>query len=511
VYIHIPRDTDTKQGVFMKRTRSFLILAAVLTLTALEGCSSPPQSQSQPQPQPQPQEPVDVVVVGSGLSGLSAAISAAENGASVVLVEKLGVTGGSSGYSGGSIGAVGTSVQARFNIQDSIASWKGLWQERQGKSPDTTLPYPDWSRVDWLLAQGPVIIDWMISQGVVYDRPEGYGVDMVERLHNPRKPGASEGDKGNGGSLIQYLVASAEKQGVEIRLETRAVDLILENKAVTGVVVKTETGEEQIPAGAVVLAAGGFAQSPELLKQFIPSLPPVGSVASPGTTGDGILMAEKAGAVLYESPWIIGLYTGVPGSPLGRLSYTASLYVDPKGRRVMNEAQHYALITNDAIKAGGVLYSIYDSSNADVADLIGQNLGTNAFKGSTLQELAQAAGIDPDAFVNTINTYNTYARDGTDREFGKDGALLKEVTQGPFYAVKVIPNIMGTFGGVKTQVTTGEVLNVQGVPITGLYAAGENANRAFFNQVYMTGGALAVAATTGKAAGKAAADFSLSR
>jgi fumarate reductase flavoprotein subunit len=477
----------------------FLLLAAVLAAVSLGGCSSQ---------QTRTKGSAGVVVVGGGLAGLSAALSAVENGASVILVEKLGIPGGSSGYSGGGIGATGTSVQARFNIQDSTAAWRQLWVERQGQSLDKTASYPDWSWVDWLLPQGPAIIDWMISQGVVYDRPEGYGVDPVERLHFPRKPGAEEGDKGNGAALIHYLVASAEKRGVEIRLETRAVDLILEKGAVTGVVVQTKTGEERLPAGAVVLAAGGFAQNPELLARFIPSLPTVTSVASPGNTGDGILMAEKAGAALYENPWIIGLYTGVaPRSPLGMLSYTASLYVAPNGNRVMNEAQHYALITNAAIRAGGVLYSIYDSGGPEAA-LIEQNLGQYAFKGDTLQALAEAAGIAPAALAATIDTYNAYARAGLDQDFGKDPAFLKEVNQGPFYAVRMVPNIMGTIGGVKTRVETGEVLSTQGALIPGLYAAGENANRGFFNQVYMSGGALAVASTTGKAAGAAAAAFS---
>jgi fumarate reductase flavoprotein subunit len=451
----------------------------------------------------------DVVVVGSGLAGLSAALSAVENGATVIVVEKLGLPGGSSGYAGGGIGATETSVQARFGIEDPIASWRQLWVERQAQSLNANDQYPDMTRVDWLLPQGAALIDWMISQGVVYDRPEGYGVDQVERLHFPRKIGAAENDKGNGATLIQYLVEAATGKGVKLLLETRATELVVSGGTVTGVKVQTRDGESTISAKAVVLAAGGFAQSPELLAKWIPSLPAVTSVASPGTTGDGILMAEKIGAALYEEPWIIGLYTGVaPGNPLGNLSYTASLYVAPNGRRVMNEAQHYALITNSAIKAGGVLYSIFDSANAYAADLIEQNLGEFAFKGATLQALAESAGIDPSAFAATIGAYNGYIRSGTDGEFGKDRAFLTgEITQGPFYAVRVVPNIMGTFGGVKTTVETGEVLDTQGAVIPGLYAAGENANRAFFNQVYMSGGALAVAATTGKAAGAAAAAY----
>jgi fumarate reductase flavoprotein subunit len=456
-----------------------------------------------------PAPAADVVVVGSGLSGLSAALSAAENGAKVIVVEKLGIPGGSSALAGGGIGATGSAVQKRYGIEDSVAAWRATWVERQNQSLNKNSPYPDMARVDWLIPQGPAIIDWMISQGVVYDRPEGYGVDTAERLHFPRKPGAAENDKGNGASLIQYLLDSAEKKGVTILLETKAVELVVSGGAVCGVRVEDKNGTRTIAAKAVVLAAGGFGQSAELRQRFIPGFPFVTSVASPGNTGDGILMAEKVGAALYEEPWIIGLYTGVnERSALGYLPYTASLYVAPNGKRVMNEAQHYALITNSAIAAGGVLYSIYDSSDPQTAGLIAGSLGENAFTGSSLQALAAAAGIDPAGLAATITAYNGYAKAGKDADFGKAPALLKALTQGPFYAVKVVPNIMGTIGGVKTRVETGEVLDTSGAVIPGLYAAGENANRAFFNQVYMSGGALLIASATGKASGAAAAAYS---
>jgi fumarate reductase flavoprotein subunit len=459
----------------------------------------------------------DVVVVGSGLSGFSAAIKAREAGVNVILLEKLDITGGSSARSGGGIGAANSSVQQAFDITDTAASWKGLWQERQAMSPNGKTTYPDWAAVDWLLAQGPNLIGWMKEKlefsGKTYGRPEGYGFDPVERIHFP--PATPDGTTG-GAALIWYVQQYAESKGVQILLKHEAKELVRSGGAVTGVKVETPDGEITVSAKAVVLAAGGF-PGKETLKQYIPSLPDVESVAAPGDTGDGIRMAVEAGAVLYDDPWIIGLYTAVaPGNPMNYLFMNPSsyhVYVNAAGSRVMNEAQHYALITNATIAAGGILYGVYDSSpaNQTATALIGANLGEYAFKGDTLTALAQSAGIAAAAFETTITTYNSYASSGNDAAFSKDSDFLKALSTPPYYAVKVKPNIMGTIGGVKTKYQTGEVLDAQGAVIPGLYAAGENANHIFLNQVYMTGGALAIASTTGRAAGENAAAYAAAK
>ena len=447
----------------------------------------------------------DVVVVGGGLAGLTAAISATEQGAKVILVEKMPMTGGSSAYSGGGISAPGSSVQAEFSITDSAEGWHDLWVERQAQSLNESAQYPDMERVDAMIEGTPALIEWFKDLGFSHVRPEGYGVDTVERIHYIAT--RENGNKGGGAALLKELAEVASEKGVEIRTETKALELVqAEDGTVTGVVVETANGQETISAKAVILAAGGFAASPDALQKYIPSLPPVTSVASPSNTGDGIEMAVKAGAVLYEDPWVIGLYTGVsPAGALSRLGYSANLYVNAQGERFMNEWQQYSLITNDVSAQGGVAYSIWDSSNEAVAALIEENLGENAFKADTFEALAEAAGIDA-ALADTMALYNSDAAAGKDSVFEKDAAFLTAVETAPYYAIRMVPNIMGTIGGVKT-LPTCEVVDADNNPIPGLYAAGENANRAFFNQVYMSGGALAIAATTGKIAGAGAASF----
>jgi fumarate reductase flavoprotein subunit len=261
----------------------------------------------------------------------------------------------------------------------------------------------------------------------------------------------------------------------------------------------------------------------------------IGSMAPDSCTGDGILMAEAVGAALYENPWVIGFNTSpFPGAPSQLSLFSAAtptlLYVDPSGKRVMNESQHYAIVTGHAIRAGGVLYAIFDSNDyhnpaqssttaasrieaAITADatIVGKYVFKSTISVADLGSQIFHASVQSD-FTTQISDYNGFVAAPTspgDTEFGKDAAyLVNSIDTGPFYAVKVRPHIMGTFGGVKTIVETGEVLDTTNRVIPGLYAAGENANRVFFNQVYMSGGALLVASSTGKAAGAAAARYS---
>jgi fumarate reductase flavoprotein subunit len=477
----------------------------------------------------------DVVVVGSGLTGFSAAVKAAEEGASVILLEKQNVTGGSSARSGGGIGAVNSPVQQRFGIQDSAASWKELWQERQDTSPtgDKNL-YPNWDAVDWLLAQGADLIEWVEAKvkysNKEYGRPIGYGFDVVERIHFPPDT-PTEPARSMGSALIWYLEEYAKDIGVRILLEHKATELALSSaREVTGVKVDAPDGEITVSAKAVVLAAGGFAQNREIFTEWIPSWPTeFETTAAAGATGDGILMALDAGAILYEEPWVIGGFATVPaGSPVppyGVINEIENVYVDSSGARVMNEAQHYAIIINAVAAAeGGILYSIYDSSDPKAPTFEAlftenANRAPYLYKGETLEALATAAGFGSDTFTATIANYNTYA-DGEEEDplgktleylelrYGEAAAdYFKKIETGPFYAVKVVPAIMGTIGGVKTNVETGAVLKTGGGVIPGLYAAGENANHIFLNQVYMSGGALAIASTTGRAAGAGAAGY----
>jgi fumarate reductase flavoprotein subunit len=485
---------------------------------AIAGCGNPnantPAASTEPAPAAsaapaeEPAEPAatedihaDIVVVGGGLAGLSAAIKARENGANVILVEKLAMTGGSSMRSGGGLGATASSVQKEYGIEDSNEAWKELWVARQETSPAESL-YPDWERVDWLIDYSKTSIDWYLSLGYAFRRPEGFGVDTVERLHFP-------GPEGSGAVLTGFLGNKAQELGVTILLETPATELVMENGAVAGIKVAAADGERRINAKAVILACGGFANNPELLQRFTPDMAGYAAytVSSPGNTGDGITMAEAVGAVPFEDMWVIGLGLATPVSTAASLYwYGNHLFVNMDGARFTDEGGHYAIVYNDAVyRSPGGSFMVFSSDAAFAGHVEAAETAEdaeNVFKADTVEELAALMGVDAAKLAATIEENNTAAAD----PFGKPDAIRAKLETAPYYAIKYYPQNMGTFGGVKTT-DNFEVIDASGAAIPGLYAAGEVCNRPFYNQVYMSGSALQLAGTSGQVAAESAVAY----
>lgn len=447
----------------------------------------------------------DIVIIGAGGTGLTAAASAHENGAKVLVLEKLSMTGGSTALSGGGVSATDTKFQRELGITDTKESWMELWKERQETSnPDSI--YPDYEAVDKFMDEAVITTEWLVDYvGHEYGSVEGYGVDYVKRIHFPAEV---DGKKG-GVALIHSIENFVRKNNIEIMTETKATELITnENGDVVGVIAEGKDGKITINAKKVILAAGGFAKSEELLERLAPKLAGTAelSAASAGHTGDGILMAEKVGAVLYEDPWSIGLSfaTKVKGTSGLAWDWTKVL-VNEKGERFINEETHYAIVTN-IVAQQETPWLIMDSSevNALIIESMQSALDSGeVVKGETYEELAQAMGVPEDALAKTMADYNAGAKSGKDA-LGKSSDFLMPMETAPFYAVKIYPQTMGTFGGVKTNENF-QVLREDGSVINNLYAGGECANRILYNQVYMSGSAVQFAATSGRIAGAHAA------
>lgn len=447
----------------------------------------------------------DIVIVGAGGTGLAAAASAYENGADVIVLEKLAITGGSTAMSGGGISATDTKFQRELGITDTKESWMELWKERQAASnPDSI--YPNYDFVDKFMDEAVITTEWLADYvGHKYGSVEGYGVDYVKRLHFPAEINGKKG----GAAFIQSIENFVRKNNIEIMTETKATELITNvNGDVVGVVAEGKDGKITINAKKVILAAGGFAKNDELLARFAPKLAGTASLsaATAGATGDGILMAEKIGAALYEDPWSIGLSFGAKVDGTAGLAWDwTKVYINASGERFVNEETHYAIITN-IVAEQDTPWLILDSSeaNAKTVEILEAAISTGeVVKGETYEELGIAMGVPKEKLAQTMTDYNAGVKSGTD-SLGKSKNFLVPMETAPYYALKIYPKTMGTFGGVKTNENF-QVLREDGSVINNLYAGGECANRVLYNQVYMSGSAVQFAATSGRISGAHAA------
>lgn len=443
----------------------------------------------------------DVVIIGAGGTGLAAAGSAFEQGAKVIVLEKQGNVGGSTALSGGGIAATGTRFQEEIGVKDTPEDWMKLWKERQSTSNPGSL-YPDYDRVAKYMDDAVDTTHWLVDyMNHKYARVEGYGVDPVARLHFPEKGGAE---------LISNLEKTVREKGIDILLETPATELLTDAQgAVVGVKAENAEGTLTVHAKKVIIASGGFAKNEEMMQRFLPQFVEDMdiSAAAAGSTGDGILMAEKIGAALYEDPWIIGLGMGSRIQQLGGLSWdTTKILVNEQGQRFFNENSHYAIVTNQVVNQEQV-WMVIDSSEANAKTIASiQELLPNdeIATGGTLQELAEAMKVPADTLTETIDTFNSGVASGKDA-FNKQKETLVAVAKAPYYAFKFYPKTMGTFGGVKVDEQY-RVLTENGAPIPNLYAGGEAANRFIYNQVYMSGSAVQYALTSGRLSGANAAN-----
>lgn len=434
----------------------------------------------------------EVVIVGAGGAGLTAAISAAEAGAKVLVLEKLGVAGGSTARSYGYIMASGTPQQDFDLIEDSSASFAGHLA--------AFAPGADGSRLIDLADHSAVNLARLVALGVpVTERVSAsWEGQAPERVH---EIGTDEGL--SGGYIIQPLLDRCEQLGVTVFYNTEAVSLrVTPTMEVAGVVAKDQFGNTyDIYADATVLATGGFDKNDTLLQDVIGcSAADIVSVSGLGSTGDGLQMAMDAGALVSG------------GAPLGELydyyadtNGTFGLLVTPAGERFANEAGRSFDVSGSLYAEGYArAYYITDKRGYSAAFKQGVENG-DILTADTIEGLASAMGAPDLAY--TVENYNRMCERGVDTLFGKPAQYLDDITVGPFYAVPYLSKTYGTVGGLSTNIGC-MVLGEYG-PIPGLYAAGELANSDFFSCVYPGFGAsLAQTLETGRAAGVNAARYS---
>lgn len=416
----------------------------------------------------------DVIVLGGGGAGLTAAIEAAQNGASVILVEKMTMVGGNTLISGGEMAAPGNWLQEKESIEDSKEQFyqdilKGGDNEND---PELVRVLADNATTDaeWLRDEiGVTFEDYMLF----------FGGHSVKRSLVPKDASGVE--------LIQKLSAKAEEVGVITHLNTAATELVQEDGKV--VAVKANFDGKEITykaANGVILATGGFGSNLDMRVKYNEEMDEkILSTNSVGSTGDGITMAEKLGAQLVDMEYIQTYPTCDPET--GTLLYVGdvrlegrSILVNKEGKRFVEELERRDVISKATVaQTDNVSYMFWDEASMEASkvnvkhkkeydNLIERGI---LVKADTIEDAAAHFGIDAEELKKTVANYNEYSANGKDLEFNKRGELVA-FTDGPYYIMKSRPAIHHTMGGVKIN-TNAEVLNTAGEVIDGLYAAGE--------------------------------------
>lgn len=416
----------------------------------------------------------DVIVLGGGGAGLTAAIEAAQNGASVILIEKMPMVGGNTLISGGEMAAPGNWLQEKESIEDDKEKFyqdilKGGDNEND---PELVRVLADNATTDaeWLRDEiGVTFEDYMLF----------FGGHSVKRSLVPKDASGVE--------LIQKLSAKAEEVGVITHLNTAATELVQEDGKV--VAVKANFDGKEITyksANGVILATGGFGSNLDMRVKYNEEMnEKILSTNSVGSTGDGITMAEKLGAQLVDMEYIQTYPTCDPET--GTLLYVGdvrlegrSILVNKEGKRFVEELERRDVISRATVaQTDSVSYMFWDEASMEASkvnvkhkkeydNLIERGI---LVKADTIEEAAAHFGIDAEELKKTVANYNEYASNGKDLEFNKRGELVA-FTDGPYYIMKSRPAIHHTMGGIKIN-TNAEVLNASGEVIDGLYAAGE--------------------------------------
>ncbi len=469
--------------------RAILIGVAVVSLFA--ACGG--QTASAPEA-----EAIDVIVIGSGGAGMAAAVEAAEAGANVVLLEKMPLVGGNTLRASGGINAAGTSVQAGLGITDT----PDLFYDdafRGGREMND----PALLRI--LSDQSAGAVEWLIEHGADLSDVGRLGGHSVNRSHRPT------GGSPVGANLVATLQRAATERNVDVRLWNEVTDLIIEDGRVVGVEVTVRDGStQQLRAGAVIIAAGGFGANNDMVARYDAELRGFGTTNHPGANGTIIeLTASAAGASLIHMEQIQTHPTVVPAD--GTMVTEAvrgngAILVSRTGRRFANELGTRDVVSEATLaQPEATAFLLFDHSVREslrsIENYIRQGI---VIQGDTIELLAGEIGIDAAVLAQTVATYNQAVASGTDAEFGRSD-MPRTLNEGTFYAIEVGPGVHHTMGGLRINVAT-EVLNGNGSPIPGLYAAGE-VTGGIHGSNRLGGNALADLIVFGRIAGREAAAF----
>jgi fumarate reductase flavoprotein subunit len=426
----------------------------------------------------------DIVIIGAGATGFTAAITAQDKGAKVVLLEKMPVTGGNSQLAAGGMNAAETRIQKEKGIKDSVEL---MYQDTMKGGKNVSDP----ELVKILASQSAAAVDWLTSIGADLSDVGRLGGASVARAHRP------SGGAAVGAHITKILKKNAEDRKIDVRVNSRVIKILEDsNGHVTGVLVQGKHSKlYRISARAVIIATGGFSANPERVAYYQPAFKGMTTSNQPGATGDGMTLGAAAGGYLIDMKEIQIHPTVAAGSRIlitEAVRGNGAILVNREGKRFVNE-----MTTRDAASAailaqtGKSAFLIFDDGIRKSLKQIEGYFHLNlVISGNTIADLAAKIKAPAAELEATINAYNKAVEEKNDAAFKRPDLPRSLKTPG-FYAIEIMPGVHYTMGGLKVN-TNAQVMAKDGKPIPGLFAAGEGtggvhgANRLGGNSIAQT-------------------------
>ena len=493
------------------------------------------------------EETVDVVVVGAGGAGMTAAITATDAGKKVIVVESQPIAGGNSVRSTGGMNAAKTPYQDKNEFKEAAgvektlataaekfadnetitalaATVKSQWDAYQA-NPQGYFDSVELMELDTLIGgkgknnpelvktlaeNSAAAIEWLASIGAEVKNVGAFGGASVKRIHRPVN--ADGKVTAVGAYIVPILEKNLQDRNVQFLFDTTANEIIMKDGKAVGIKATGKDGHKvTINAKSVVIATGGFGANAEMVEKYKPELKGFATTNAEGAQGQGIEMATAVGAATVDMDQI-QIHPTVHIEEDGNahlitegLRGDGAILVNAEGKRFYDEVS-----TRDKVSAAIIAqpeksaWLVVDQSMVDKSAVIAGYIKSGyTVTGATYEELAKAMGVDEATFVSTMNTWNQAVEAKSDAEFNRT-SFANPLTAAPYYAIKITPAVHHTMGGIVIN-PKAEVLNEKGEVISGLYAAGEvtggvhGANR-------LGGNAVADFVVFGRISGQSAAD-----
>ena len=493
------------------------------------------------------EETVDVVVVGAGGAGMTAAITATDAGKKVIVVESQPIAGGNSVRSTGGMNAAKTPYQDKNEFKEAAgvektlataaekfadnatitalaATVKEQWDAYQA-NPQGYFDSVELMELDTLIGgkgknnpelvktlaeNSAAAIEWLASIGAEVKNVGAFGGASVKRIHRPVN--ADGKVTAVGAYIVPILEKNLQDRNVQFLFDTTANEIIMKDGKAVGIKATGKDGHKvTINAKSVVIATGGFGANAEMVEKYKPELKGFATTNADGAQGQGIEMATAVGAATVDMDQI-QIHPTVHIEEDGNahlitegLRGDGAILVNAEGKRFYDEVS-----TRDKVSAAIIAqpdksaWLVVDQSMVDKSAVIAGYIKSGyTVTGATYEELAKAMGVDEATFVSTMNTWNQAVEAKSDAEFNRT-SFANPLTAAPYYAIKITPAVHHTMGGIVIN-PKAEVLNEKGEVISGLFAAGEvtggvhGANR-------LGGNAVADFVVFGRISGQSAAD-----